>query len=173
MNFFDKKLKVGLATFFGMIVIILEFGILDGFLFTAEGLSVTFKSIPKSLGYNFCVMSIIIYVLTVAYVAYLGYRKNWAGLVAMVVLCLCPIVGLLIGKSGAGAFNVLFGWGIAHLTPMYVLLGFAGDLTSSSWTLPTGTMLLLAIAVLVIYVVVWALLRLARKSYDAKNPWQF
>ena len=168
MNFFDKKLKVGLSVFFLMVLVILEFGILDGFLFTANPelnyLSVQFKSITKSLGYNFCVMSIIVYVITLIAIGYLGYRKNWAGLIGIELIAICPIIGYLCGVSHPGAYNVLFGWGLAHLTPMFTL-----------FKLHTfdkrGVVFLLAIAVFVLYAVVWYVFRLIRKNYDAKNPW--
>jgi hypothetical protein len=164
MKFFDKKLKVGLSTFFAMILIILEFGILDGYHFTVDGISGTWKSITKSLGYNFVVMSIIVFVLTVLYVIYLGYRKNWAGLIGMELIAISPFIGAICGAAGSDSlFNVFFGWGTAHLFPMLVWMGFRKS---------SHAVLLIIFAVIaVIYAVGWFVAYKLKKAYDAKNPW--
>ncbi len=164
MKFFDKKIKVGFATFFLMLLIILEFGILDEMLFTFDGLSNTFKSIEKSLGYNFCVMSIIILVLSIGYMVYVGYHKNWGGLIGMMLIALAPIVGYILGMAGnAGGYNVLFGWGTAHLLPMFTLVGLLEAERS--------IILILCIVILVVYLVGWLIGYKAKKVYEAKNPW--
>ena len=164
MKFFDKKIKVGFATFFLMLLIILEFGILDEMLFTFDGLSAEFKTIKKSIGYNFCVMSIIIYVISVGYMAYVGYHKNWGGLIGMMLISAAPIVGYLLGLAGsAGAYNILFGWGTAHLLPMFTLFGLLMANRS--------IILILCIAILVLYLAAWLIGYKAKKIYEAKNPW--
>ncbi len=164
MKFFDKKIKVGFATFFIMLLIILEFGILDEMVFTYDGLSNEFSSIERSLGYNFCVMSIIIFVLVIGYMAYIGYHKNWGGLIAMMVIAVAPIIGYLAGMAGsAGAYNILFGWGTAHLLPMFTLFGLI--------MADRSIILILCIANLVLCLVAWLIGYKAKKNYEAKNPW--
>lgn len=161
MKLFDSKLKCGLATFFIMVLIILEFGILDGYYFSnsadaVKGLSIEIKTIKKSLGYNFCVMSCIIFVLSLAYSAFLGYKKNWGGLIGQLVIAIAPFVGMVT------MYNVFFGWGTAHLIPMLTLLG----LQYSS----KGVLLAIFGVIAVLYVVLWFVGRGARKRYDENNP---
>lgn len=172
MKFFDKKLKVGFATFFGMLLVILEFGILDEMHYTltegAYGISSAFKSITKSLGYNFCVMSIVILVLTLGYAAYIGYHKNWGGLIGMVLIGVSPFIGQLFGMVGnESLFNVFYGWGTAHLFPMITLLFGPKDPAAVSHALQ----LIIFAAVLAAYIVLWLIGYRAKKAYEAKNPW--
>lgn len=157
MKFFDKKLKVGLATFFVMILIILEFGILDGYYFTTEGLSITIKKLNKDLGYNYITMSIIIYVATVFYSAYIGYHKNWGGLIAQLAIAASPFIGMI------GLYNVFYGWGTAHLIPMLTILKLH--------TASQGVQLAVFAAIFIIYAIAWYLGFMAKKRYEAKNPW--
>lgn len=164
MKFFDKKIKVGFATFFLMLLIILEFGILDEMVFTFDGLSNEFKTIEKSLGYNFCVMSIIIFLVSVGYIAYVGYHKNWGGLIGMMVIAAAPIVGYLCGMAGStGVYNILFGWGTAHLLPMLTLFGLLKA--------NRAIIFIICIAALVIYLAAWLIGYKAKKVYEANNPW--
>lgn len=163
MKFFDKKLKVGLSTFFVMVLIILEFGILDGYHFTSEGLSITIKNLNKDLGYNYIVMSIIIYVLTVGYSVYIGYKKNWGGLIGQLAIAACPLIGFAFMTSVPVIYNILFGWGTAHLIPALTVMNLH--------TARGGVLFAIFAAVFAIYAVAWYIGFLARKHYDAKNPW--
>lgn len=164
MKFFDKKLKVGLATFFVMLLIIAEFGILSEMRFTFDGLSQEFKNMEKSLGYNFCVMSIIVLVLSIGYMAYVGYHKNWGGLIGMGVIAVAPLIGAAVGAAGgAVAYNWLFGWGTAHLLPMFTLFGLLEA---------NRTIIVILVAIIcVLYIAVWLIGYKAKLAYDAKNPW--
>lgn len=172
MKFFDKKLKVGLSTFFGMLLVILEFGILDEMHYTLTdgvyGISSTFKTLTKSLGYNFCVMSIVVLALSLGYAAYIGYRKNWAGLIAMVLIGAAPFVGEVFGLAGnESLFNVFYGWGTAHLFPMITLLFGPKDPAA----VPHALQLIIFAAILAAYIVLWLVGYRAKKAYEAKNPW--
>lgn len=160
MKFFDKKLKVGLSTFFVMVVIILEFGILDEFRFTSQtenGLTIVINNLQKNLGMNFVVMSILIFVASVAYCCFLGYKKNWAGIIGMEVIAVAPFIGMLF------MYDVFFGWGTAHILPMLTLMGLH--------TASQGVLLAIFAAIAVLYLAGWLIFRKIRANNDAKSPW--
>ncbi len=160
MKFFDKKAKVGFATFFAMVLIILEFGILDGYMFTnttENGLTLSLRTIERDLGYNFVVMSIVIFVLTLAYAAFIGYKKNWGGLIGLLLIAIAPFIGQVF------LYDIFYGWGTAHLLPMLTLFGLD--------TAGRGVQLAIFAVILVLYVVLFVIFWQVRKRHDAKNPW--
>ncbi|MGI5935455.1 MAG: hypothetical protein ACOX7I_01430 [Oscillospiraceae bacterium] len=160
MKFFDKKFKVALLTFILMVLVMFEFAVLDGYYYTnatETGLTKTIKNLKKDLGYNFVTMSFVVYILSVAYSGFLGFRKNWAGLVALLLAAAFPFIGLFVG------FKFFYGWGTSHLLPMLTVLKLH--------TASRGVQLLIFAIVFIIYAAIWFIFRYVRKKYDEKNPW--
>jgi len=160
MKFFDKKFKVALVTFILLVLVMFEFAALDGYYYTnatETGLSIEVKNLKKDLGYNFITMSFIVYILIVAYSGFLGFKKNWAGLIALLLTAAFPFIGLFAG------YKFFYGWGTAHLLPMLTVLKLH--------KVSRGAQLLIFAIVFVIYLAVWLIFRFVRKKYDEKNPW--
>ncbi len=142
MKFADSKIKSGIYTFLAFILIMFEMSVLSGFRFvqlgsTADrygnGLSLekvaNLELIGKNLGWNYVVCSILIILGMIGFAMWLGYNRNWGGVVSLVIVNLLPILGLLIGTDKC--FNFFWGYGTAHLLPTMSLFGMH---LSRNWT---------------------------------------
>lgn len=160
MKFTEKKVKVFLVTLAVMILVTLEFGILDNFRFTnnletySSGLTLTIKNLNKDLGWNYIVMSMIVLLLYFVWAFYMGYKRNPWGLAAMVLFSLSPFIGMAV------MFNVFYGWGTAYITPFMYILGLT--------TATRAVQLIFFAVVTVIYPVLWFAGKAVRKVADAK-----
>lgn len=163
MKFFDKKLKVFFSVFAIMILLMFEMGTLSGFRFansvkgepTKNGLTVVVKTLEKSIGWNYIVVSIIIVVGLIAFAAFLGYKKNIWGLIAMEVASVVPIIGMFV------SYNFLYGWGTAHLCPAMYLFGIAQA--------GKGVQIAFLAALMVVYAILWFVSYKARLKWEAEN----
>lgn len=134
MKFADSKIKSGIYTFLAFVLVMFEMSVLSGFRFVfaggaadryANGLSAekvgTLKLIGANVGWNYVVCSILIIVAMIGFALWLGYNRNFGGVIAMVVINLLPVLGLVIGTEGA--FNFFWGYGTAHLLPAMAIFG--------------------------------------------------
>ncbi len=172
MKFADSKIKSGIYTFLIFVVVMFEMSVLSGFRFVlaggakdkyANGLSVekvsTLKLIGENVGWNYVVCSILIIVAMIGFAMWLGYNRNWGGVVAMVVINLLPILGIVIGTEGA--FNFFWGYGTAHLLPTMALFGLHA---STNWIMH----IIFIVAVLVLTVAGFFVGKAIRASYAKK-----
>ncbi len=134
MKFADSKVKSGIYTFLVFVLIMFEMSVLSGFRFVFEGCKAdrygtgvtvdkvgTIKLIGENLGWNYVVCSILIILGMIGFAMWLGYNRNWGGVVAMVVINLLPILGLVIPNEKC--FNFFWGYGTAHFLPTMSLFG--------------------------------------------------
>lgn len=134
MKFADSKIKSGIYTFLVFIVVMFEMSVLSGFRFVWEGgakdrygngLSLekvsSLKLIGENLGWNYVVCSILIILGMIGFALWLGYNRNFGGVIAMVVVNLLPMLGLVIGTEKC--FNFFWGYGTAHFLPTMALFG--------------------------------------------------
>ena len=134
MKFADSKIKSGIYTFLVFILIMFEMSILSGFRFVfaggakdryGTGLSLdkvaNVELLGKNLGWNYIVCSILIIAAMIGFALWLGYNRNFGGVVAMVIVNLLPILGLVIGTEKC--FNFFWGYGTAHFLPTMALFG--------------------------------------------------
>ena len=134
MKFADSKIKSGIYTFLAFILIMFEMSVLSSFRFVfaggaadryGNGLSLekvgTLELIGENLGWNYVVCSILIILGMIGFAMWLGYNRNWGGVVALVVVNLLPLLGLIIPTEKC--FNFFWGYGTAHLLPTMALFG--------------------------------------------------
>ena len=140
MKFADSKIKSGIYTFLIYVVIMFEMSVLSGFRFVyaggatdkyGNGLSVnkvdSLKLVGEEVGWNYIVCSILIIVAMIGFALWLGYNRNWGGVVGMVVINVIPFIGLV---GGEGVFNFFWGYCTAHFLPAMSLFGMH---TSRNW----------------------------------------
>lgn len=172
MKFADSKIKSGIYTFLIFVVVMFEMSVLSGFRFVlaggaadkyGNGLTVekvsTLALVGKNVGWNYVVCSILIILGMIGFAIWLGYNRNWGGVVAMVVINLLPILGLVIPTEGA--FNFFWGYGTAHLLPTMALFGMH---TSTNWIMH----IIFIVVVLVLTVAGFIVGKAIRSSYAKK-----
>jgi hypothetical protein len=168
MKLMDSKIKLLFAALGIGVLILFEFGSMDGFRFIMSdgamgGLSTTIKTITKDLGYNYICASFIVLLAIFGFEVFAGYHKNIGGLIPVLFFGICPFIGAIGGAAGSEAvYNWFCGWGTANLTPaMYIL-----KLTGTDKT--TAQMIFFAVLI-VLYIVFWVVGRFMRKQHDLKN----
>jgi len=172
MKFADSKVKSGIYTFLVFILIMFEMSVLSGFRFVfpggaadkyGNGLSMEkvadLQLIGKNVGWNYVVCSILIILGMIGFALWLGYNRNWGGVVALVVVNLLPILGLVIPNEKC--FNFFWGYGTAHLLPTMSLFNMH---LSQSWV----THIIFIVVVLVITVAAFFVGKAIRASYAKK-----
>lgn len=172
MKFADSKIKSGIYTFLVYVVVMFEMSVLSGFRFVlaggaadkyGNGLTVekvsTLALVGKNVGWNYVVCSVLIIVAMIGFAMWLGYNRNWGGVVAMVVINLLPLLGLVIPSEGA--FNFFWGYGTAHLLPAMSLFGMH---LSTNWIMH----IIFILAVLVLAVAAFFVGKAIRASYAKK-----
>ena len=172
MKFADSKIKSGIYTFLAYVLIMFEMSILSGFRFVllggasdkyGNGLSVdkvsTLALIGKNVGWQYVVCSILIILGMIGFAMWLGYNRNFGGVIAMVVINILPALGLIIPTEGA--FNFFWGHGTAHLLPAMSLFGMH---TSNNWVMH----IIFIVVVLVLTVAGFFVGKAIRASYAAK-----
>ncbi len=164
MKLMDSKIKLLFAALGVGILILFEFGSMDGFRFItasedyANGLTLTIKTITKDLGYNYICASFIVLLAIFGFEMLAGYHKNIGGLIPVLFFGICPFIGAIGSAAGIdGIYNWFYGWGTVNLTPaMYML-----KLTSASM----AAQLVFFGVLLVLYVVFWLLGRFIRSKH--------
>lgn len=176
MKFADSKIKSGIYTFLAFILIMFEMSVLSSFRFVLQGgaadkygngLSVekvaTMELIGKNVGWQYVVCSILIILGMIGFAMWLGYNRNWGGVVALVVVNLLPMLGLVLPSEKA--FNFFWGYGTAHLLPTMAIFGMH---TSTNWIMH----IIFIAVVLVLTVAGFFVGKAIRASYAAKYEYE-
>ena len=130
MKFADSKIKSCIYTFLIFVLVIFEMSVLSGFRFvegaadkyatgvTAEKVS-TLKLVGENIGWNYITVSVLIILAMFGFAMWIGYNRNFGGVLGMIVINLLPFLGLLI----PGCYNFFWGYGTAHFLPAMSILG--------------------------------------------------
>jgi len=183
---FESKFKAIVYSFLMYFLVIAELGILSGFRFAVvqpdgkngldiglqgirvgiEGSVAAYASnrIPVSIGWNFIVMSILLFVAAILYCFYLGFKKQVAGGITIVAMNLLPIVGLVNTSEPNMLFSFFWSYGTSGVLPLMSLMGLHLPADPNN---RIGQIIFM-IAFAVLCAVAWALGRVYRISYAAK-----
>ena len=169
MKFMDSKIKNCVYTFLVYLVVMFEMSVLSGYRFatgvadkygtgiTAEKIN-TLSLVGKNIGWNFVVCSVLIILAMFAFAIWIGYNRNFGGIVGMVVINLLPFLGLII--PGTGVYNFFWGYGTAHFLPAMSIFGL-----QNAGKVPQ---IIFILAVLVITVVCFFIGKSIRAKHAAK-----
>lgn len=132
MKFMDSKIKNCVYTFLMYLVVMFEMSVLSGFRFVTgaadkygNGLSAekvgTLKLVGANIGWNYIVCSVIIILAMFGFALWIGYNRNFGGVIGMIFINLLPFLGLIIPNTAC--YNFFWGYGTAHFLPAMSLFG--------------------------------------------------
>ncbi len=132
MKFADSKVKSCIYTFLIYLVVMFEMSVLSGLRFvtgeadkygnglTAEVKKVsTLKAIGENIGWNYVVCSVLIIIAMFVFAMWIGYNRNFGGVLGMIVINILPFLGLAIPST----YNFFWSYGTAHLLPAMTIFG--------------------------------------------------
>lgn len=170
MKFADSKIKSCVYTFLVYLLIMFEMSVLSGFRYvvgaadkyatgvTAEKIS-TLNLVGANVGWNYITCSILLILAMFGFAMWMGYNRNFGGVLGMIIINLIPFLGILIPSEGM--YNFFWGYGTAHFLPAMSILGFqnAGHRMGQ---------IIFIFAVLAITVVFWFIGKSIRAKHAAK-----
>ena len=132
MKFMDSKIKNCVYTFLAYLVVMFEMSVLASYRFVTgaadkygTGLSAedasTLKEIGENIGWNYVVCSVLIILAMFGFALWIGYNRNFGGVIGMVVINLIPFLGLIIPSTAC--YNFFWGYGTAHFLPAMSIFG--------------------------------------------------
>jgi uncharacterized membrane protein len=183
---FESKFKAIVYSFLMYFLLIAELGILSGLHFAVvdpsgkngldiglEGIRVGIEGsiaayasnrIPTAIGWNFIIMSILLFAGAIGYCFFLGFKKQIFGGATIVVMNLLPLVGLINTSEPNGLFTFFWGYGTSGVLPLMSLIGLHLPADPNNRTTQAIFMVVFAL----LCVVGWILGRIYRRSYAEK-----
>ncbi len=132
MKFVDSKAKCGIYTFLIYLVVMFEMSVLSGYRFiTGEAdkygngitleakKAVSLKAIGENVGWNYIVCSVIIIVAMFLFAMWIGYNRNFGGVLGMIIINVIPFIGLIAPST----YNFFWSYGTAHFLPAMTIFG--------------------------------------------------
>lgn len=164
MKILESKPKAGIYTLLVYFLIMAEMGILSGFRFCVptekyfEGLTKLkvndLSGVGATVGWNFIVVSCVIILALIGFSMLLGYNRNPAGMIALVIMNFIPMIGLVYN------FNFFYGYGTSHFLPAMSIFGLhRGD--------RVGQIIFIAV-ISVLIIAFWFIGKHIRSIYAAK-----
>ncbi|MDR0819622.1 MAG: hypothetical protein LBN43_08660 [Oscillospiraceae bacterium] len=176
---FESKFKAFVYTFLAYFLLIAEIGILSGFRFVfvdpagRNGADIglagstkgyTLDAIGAEIGWQFIVMSILLFIGVLVYCFWVGFKRQPFALAPVILIDLLPYLGLINLSEPNGAFTIFWGYGTSGLLPMMSLFGLH---TPDDPNNRVGVIIFFAIFA-VLGVIAWFAGKQYRKAYAEK-----